>query len=174
VSEFSEWWLKSGNTAFSNAYNTAAIAWDHQQEKIDALQKQLDEVMDWRARKTMKNILFPYQEKISELGKKLADANALINETQLYYMEQIKRVEDVQQRLINMYEKEKRDLEKKLVDARETLSFYADRSNWRYSGNDRFDNNICHKDSSKVKTGNTVDTVGGKHARECLRRLEEK
>jgi hypothetical protein len=109
-----------------------------------------------------------------ELEKKLADANALINETQLYYMEQVKRVEDVQQRLINMYEKEKRDLEKKLVDARETLSFYADRSNWRYSGNDRFDNNICHKDSSKVKTGNTVDTVGGKHARECLRRLEEK
>jgi hypothetical protein len=83
-----------------------------------------------------------------ELEKKLADANALINETQLYYMEQVKRVEDVQQRLINMYEKEKRDLEKKLADAVGALK------------------QSCY--CSFVRSGALC------YACDCLKRLEEK
>jgi len=53
------------------------------------------------------------------------------------------------------------------------LEFYADRKNWRYSGQDRFDCNIGHIDGEKVLTGKTVDFIGGKRARAVLSKIKK-
>ncbi len=55
-----------------------------------------------------------------------------------------------------------------LDDAREVIEFYGDRNNWRYSGQDRFNNTFNYKDAEKIKTGKTVDNIGGKRARKLL------
>lgn len=66
------------------------------------------------------------------------------------------------------------DLEVLLVEAVKTIEFYADRANWRYSGQDRYNNNIDASDSSNVITGKTRDKVGGKRARSFLSKPEVK
>ena len=56
---------------------------------------------------------------------------------------------------------------------KEALEYYADRKNWRYSGNDQFNNTIHHSDASYIMTGKQRDKIGGKRARQVLG-LEEK
>lgn len=63
--------------------------------------------------------------------------------------------------------------DKQIKILKEALEFYANRNNWRYSGSDRFDCNIDHRDAEKIKTGSQKDTVGGKKAREALKQIEE-
>ena len=64
------------------------------------------------------------------------------------------------------------EMEKKIDGAMEVIKFYGDRSNWRYSGADKFDNTITFLDSSYVLTGKQRDKIGGKRARDFLKKSE--
>lgn len=107
-------------------------------------------------RELIENRSRPLLEKIRELEKELKEHK---NNAHQAFIDMDKALSTTQTRL---------------KDANEVIGFYADRSNWRYSGEDRFNNNITFSDSSYVFTGNQRDKIGGKRAREYQSKYAKK